>query len=244
MTLIAAAASPLWYLSRGAGLTSLVLLSAAVVLGVLVASGYGTKETPRFYLSGLHRSVSLMSVVMVGIHIVAIELDTYVAVGWLGAVVPFASPYRTIWTGLGAVALDLMLAVAVTSIMRSRVGYSSWRLVHWLAYLSWPVAIVHGLGDGSDSRAGWAELIYLACALAVLAAVVYRLIMAKRLTVASRWGVGLAGLGAAVAIALWAISGPLQAGWSARAGTPVPSAAAAFESQSHPVGAIQVDRRL
>ena len=56
------------------------------------------------------------------------------------------------WLGLGAVSFDLLLAVLITSVLRRRLGYRSWRAVHWLAYASWPVAVIHGIGTGTDDR--------------------------------------------------------------------------------------------
>ena len=84
--------------------------------------------------------------------------------------------YRPLWLGLGAVAFDLLSALVVTSLLRARIGYRAWRAVHWLAYASWPFALVHGLGTGSDSRFGWLVLITIVCAGAVGAALAARLL--------------------------------------------------------------------
>ena len=65
-------------------------------------------------------------------------------------VVPFVGAYRPFWLGLGALALDLLAALIVTSLLRARIGLRAWRAVHWVAYACWPVALVHGLGTGSD----------------------------------------------------------------------------------------------
>lgn len=231
MILLASAGpSPLWYLTRGTGLVSLVLLSAIVALGVVTHSGWQRPAWPRFATLGLHRNLSLLAVVFLAIHIITAELDTFAPVGWLAVLVPFASAYRPIWLGLGTLAFDLLLALTITSLLRVRLGLRAWRAVHWLAYLCWPVAVVHGLGTGTDPRLGWVQLLYAACVAAVAAAAGWRLVMAvgqpgRRLAGAA--GVALALIG----VTAWAFSGPLSPGWSKRAGTPTRLVATARPSE-------------
>jgi methionine sulfoxide reductase heme-binding subunit len=83
------------------------------------------------------------------------------------AFIPFISPYRPLWLGLGAIALDLLIALTVTSLLRARLGHRSWRLVHWTAYLCWPLAVLHGLGTGSDTRTRWVLVVTLLCVAAI-----------------------------------------------------------------------------
>ena len=115
-------------------------------------------------MAGLHRNLTLLALVFVAAHVVTTVADGFAPIGLLDAVVPFVSPYRPIWLGLGAVAFDLLLALVVTSLLRARIGYRSWRVVHWLAYAAWPVALVHALGTGSDARIGWFALLGFGCA--------------------------------------------------------------------------------
>jgi predicted ferric reductase len=138
---------------------SLVLLTAAVVLGVVTSVRWASPRWPRFVLEQLHRNVSLLTLVFIAIHVATSVIDGFVPLRWLDAVVPFSSAYQPLWTGLGAVALDLLLAVAVTSLLRVRLGYRAWRTVHWFSYACWPVALVHGLGMGSDTSHQWMLLV-------------------------------------------------------------------------------------
>ena len=80
---------------------------------------------------------------------------------------PFVGSYRPFWQGLGTVGLELILALVVTSLLRTRMPERVWRGVHWLAYVSWPVAFAHGLGNGTDSGAGWMRAIAGCSALTV-----------------------------------------------------------------------------
>lgn len=170
----------LWYLTRGSGTVSLLLLSASVVLGVTVTARWATAHWPRFLVEGLHKNISLLSIVFLGVHIVTAIADGYAPIRWLDAVVPFGSQYRPLWLGLGALAFDFLIAVAVTSVLRVRIGHQVWRAVHWLAYACWPVAIVHGLGIGSDSGQAWMQVLDAVCAAAVLGAVAWRLTLGTR----------------------------------------------------------------
>jgi sulfoxide reductase heme-binding subunit YedZ len=166
----------LWYTTRGAGVVSLLLLSAVVVLGVLSVRRFETAGWPRFLTVGLHRNLSLLAVVFLLIHIVTAVVDPFTNLGWAAAAIPFSSYYRTFWLGLGTVAAELMAAIVVTSLLRRWIGAWAWRLVHWLAYASWPIAVVHGWGTGTDSGAAWLLAIQVLCILAVGLAVLARLV--------------------------------------------------------------------
>jgi DMSO/TMAO reductase YedYZ heme-binding membrane subunit len=206
----------LWYLSRGTGVVSLLLLTAAVVLGVAGP----LRARPRVLLAGFHRNLPLLAIAFVVAHVLTTVADGYAPIGVKDAILPFLSPYRPVWLGLGTVAFDLLLALVATSLLRARIGLRGWRAVHWLAYLSWPVALMHGLGTGTDGRSGWLLVLVAACAVTVAAAVVLRLVRTPGIDGGRR----LAGLGAVPATLLvlfiWAKTGPLQHGWALRAGTP------------------------
>jgi methionine sulfoxide reductase heme-binding subunit len=165
----------LWYATRATGVMALLLLTATVILGVAGSARFATPRWPRIVTAGLHRNLSLLAVAFVAAHVATTVLDAYVPIGWLAAVVPFNSPYRTFWLGLGAVATDLLLAVAATSLLRVRLGYRAWRSVHWLGYAAWPVALGHGLGTGTDTGLPWLLALDAVCMAAVVCALGWRL---------------------------------------------------------------------
>jgi sulfoxide reductase heme-binding subunit YedZ len=165
----------LWYLTRGSGAVTLLLLTAAVVLGITTRTHRAGLRWPRFVTAGLHRNVSLLVVVFLAVHVATTVIDGYAPIGWLDALVPFRSAYRPLLLGLGALAADLLLALVVTSLLRRRIGQRGWRAVHRLAYACWPVAFVHGLGVGSDTGQAWMLVLDACAAAAVGAAVVWRL---------------------------------------------------------------------
>jgi methionine sulfoxide reductase heme-binding subunit len=172
----------LWYATRATGLVTLLLLTASVLLGILTAGRFSSERWPRFLSQGLHRNLSLLVLVFLVLHVGTTLIDTYVSIPVTAAFIPFISSYHTIWLGLGAVASDLLLALLATSLLRKRIGHRSWRLVHWLAYACWPVAVAHGLGIGTDRNATWVFVLTMACALAVLAVATWRLVAGARVS--------------------------------------------------------------
>ena len=166
----------LWYTTRATGLVAMLLLTATVVLGLLTTRRASAHSCPRFVLQDLHKRISILAVCFLGIHILTSVLDTYVHIGWLAVVVPFSSPYQRFFVGLGAVSLDLLLAVLLSSLARSHIRARTWRAVHWLAYLSWPVAIAHGIGSGTDIRTGWVDGLVGLCCVAVVVTATWRFV--------------------------------------------------------------------
>ena len=167
----------LWYTTRGAGAVSLVLLSAVVVLGVLSSLRFEVPSWPRFLTTGLHRNLALTAVVFLALHIVTAVVDPFTHLGWLAAVIPFSSYYRTFWLGLGVIAFELLAAITISSLVRGLIGHSTWRAIHWLSYGSWPIAVIHGFGTGTDTWSSWMLAIDVVCIVAVGGSVIARLAM-------------------------------------------------------------------
>lgn len=209
----------LWYLTRGSGAVALLLLTAAVVLGIASSLGARSARWPRFAVGKTHRNVTLLAIAFVVLHVVTTVADRYAPIGLKDAIVPFASPYRPVWLGLGAVAFDLLLALAVTSYLRHRLGFGVWRAVHWLAYVSWPVAVAHSFGTGSDARVAWLPMLGAVSAAVVALAVLVRVIAAPVAT-RVRAAAVVGALAVPGALVLWYARGPALQGWAKRAGTP------------------------
>ena len=212
--------SAYWYLARGTGAVALVLLTASVVIGIVGSVRVVTARWPRFAIDAVHRDVSLLVIVVLAIHIVTSVLDGFAPITLLDGVIPFNSPYRPLWLGLGTLSFDLLVAIAVTSIVRRRLGYRAWRTVHWLAYASWPVAVLHGLGTGSDVKQWWMLALTVICIVAVLAAVWTRIAHVSSEHAGLRAPATALAVITPVGLMIFTIAGPLQTGWARRAGTP------------------------
>jgi methionine sulfoxide reductase heme-binding subunit len=218
--LAAAGPSAYWYLTRSSGAVALVLLTLALVLGVVDVRRWSTETWPRFVVDSLHRNVSLLALAFLGLHILTAVLDSFAPISLTNAVIPFTGSYRPFWLGLGALSFDLMLAVIITSLLRRRMGHATWRAVHWLAYASWPIALLHGFGTGSDVKSTWMLAISIGCLLAAIAAVLARIAAGWPDHLARR-GAALGGAGIfTLGLILWLPSGPLGKEWARRSGTP------------------------
>ncbi|WP_269857239.1 ferric reductase-like transmembrane domain-containing protein [Streptomyces sp. RPT161] len=215
--LAASGPSPLWYATRAGGTVALLLLTATVALGIAVGGRYEPRRGARFEIGALHRNLSVLTLVFLALHIVTAIADTFVNLGWLVAVVPFAASYRTFWLGLGTVAFDLMLAVAATSAVRLRLGQRRWKAVHWLGYAAWPVALFHAAGTGTDTRLSVQLALYAGCVAVVVAAVWWRLYRAGPGRLAARLWAGVAAAVVPVVLAMFLNWGPTQSGWAQRA---------------------------
>ena len=209
----------LWYLTRGSGAVTLVLLTVSMGLGVAGTFRWRSSLLPRFSVAALHRNLTLLAVVFLGVHVVTSVADTYAPVGVKDAFIPFTSAYRPFWLGLGALAGDLLLALIVTSLLRVRLGLRAWRWTHWFAYGCWPLALFHSLGTGSDPRAGWLQAVASVSVGLVLVSIAVRLAR-SRVDASLRLGAAGGALAAALLGSIWFASGPGAPGWAAKAGTP------------------------
>ena len=211
--------SAYWYLARGTGAVALVLLTASVVIGIVGSVRFVAARWPRFAIDAVHRDVSLLVLVVLAIHILTSVLDGFAPITLLDGVIPFNTPYRPLWMGVGTLSFDLLVAIVVTSIVRRRLGYRAWRAVHWLAYASWPVAVLHGLGTGSDVKQWWMLALTVVCIVAVLVAVWIRIASISDHAALRAPATALAVI-TPIGLVIFTLAGPLQRGWARRAGTP------------------------
>jgi hypothetical protein len=226
----------LWYLTRATGLVSLILLTLVMVLGIAQIERWAPARRPRFVTLGLHRNASLLAVAFLGVHIISAVVDSYAPIDLAAIVLPFSSRYRPIWLGLGALAFDLLVALIATSLLRPRISQPLWRGIHWAAYACWPLAFVHGLGTGSDGRVGWVQVLDVACLAAILAAVAWRLVSNWQAEPAARLAGAIGGSLAALVVVAWAATGPTQAGWARKSGTPSALLASGATTTAPPTG--------
>jgi DMSO/TMAO reductase YedYZ heme-binding membrane subunit len=171
-----AATSPwLWYVTRSTATVGLILLTLSVVLGIATHVRFAVPAWPRFASQEFHRNVSLMAMVFVALHITTTVADSYVNVPVWSAILPMTSPYRRLSVSLGAAAFDLLLVVLISSLLRNRISIDWWRGIHYLSYVSAPIAALHVFLLGTDVKKGshWLLFVLAGClAVAVAAGVV------------------------------------------------------------------------
>jgi methionine sulfoxide reductase heme-binding subunit len=164
----------LWYTARAGGMLAFALLTASVVLGLALSGRARLRHWPRFAVEDVHRFAGLLAGTFVGIHVLALLLDTYVPFSLAQVVVPGTATYRPVATALGVVALELLAALAITNRCRKRLSYRFWRRAHYLNFAVWSLALVHGIAAGTDSGTAWAVALYALAAGSVAGLVVWR----------------------------------------------------------------------
>lgn len=211
--------SVLWYITRGTGSVLLLVLSLSVALGILTFGRWQSRTLPRFVTVTMHRNLALFSIVLLAIHMLTAILDPFAHLGLKDALIPFSSAYRPLWLGIGVISGEIMVAIAVTSLVRVWLRFTVWKGIHLLSYLSWPLAVFHGLGTGSDARHSWFLWLTAACVTIVVVSLVYRVSL-QRTGVTQRKAATFTMSVGVFALILWTITGPLQSNWAIRAGTP------------------------
>ncbi|MFL6131087.1 MAG: ferric reductase-like transmembrane domain-containing protein [Mycobacteriales bacterium] len=209
-----------WFVARASGFVGLALITLSLVLGIGSSTRMSSAGWPRFVTQALHRDVSLFVLVLLAVHVFAVILDDYVTITIADSLIPFVASYRPVWLGLGVLSADLFVALVVSSELRHRLGYGAWRAVHWTAYACWPLAIVHSLGTGSDTRRGWAVWFVVGCVLLVLLAVAWRIVEGWPRRAVLRAGAVIVTACTVAMVLTWAKQGPLAPGWSKRSGPP------------------------
>lgn len=207
-----------WDTARAGGFAAYILVSVAVSVGLVLRNRWQTPKWPRLITNELHGYSSLLALVFIAIHVLAVLVDPFTRFGLAEVFVPFVSHYRPVWMGLGIVALYLLLAVWVSSRLRAHIGHGTWRRIHVLAYGVYVAATIHGLGTGSDTRSVWASIIYASSVVVVGGLAARRLLVPAARGQRRRPALAAVGGGVLVLTAVWAVAGPLAAHWAARAG--------------------------
>jgi sulfoxide reductase heme-binding subunit YedZ len=169
-----------WVLARGSGMAALVLLTLVVCLGLALSLRMASDAWPRVLTTEGHRQLTNLALAMTGLHLAMLLADADAAMSVADLVIPFASGYRPVATGLGVLALYVLLVTWVSTLLRARLGQRRWRALHRVAIAAWALAMLHGVFGGSDTGTPWAVFTY------VLAGLVTGMLFAARVAAARR----------------------------------------------------------
>ncbi len=208
-----------WDVARAGGFTAYVLLTLAVAIGLALSVHLQSPRWPRIINSELHNFLTLLSLIFIGVHVLAVWIDPFTRFGWNEVFIPLVSYYRPVWMALGIVALYLGLAIGISTWVRPWIGYTWWRRLHVFTLLAYALVTVHGIATGSDTQTWWGIAIYVA-SVALVGSLLFRRLLVP-VNARSRSHPGFAVLiGIAVLVGIvWTLAGPLQSGWGAQAGT-------------------------
>lgn len=222
-----------WEVARVGGLLAYLLTTLSVVLGLLLSLKAHSTRWPRFITNELHRHVTLLSLVFIAVHSLAVLVDPFTGFTLGEVLLPMASHYRPLWIAFGVVGTYLAVAIWLSEYVRGWVGYAWWHRFHLLAFVVFLLGTVHGLGAGSDSSTGWALILYGGSVLLVAALVLVR--VGRALPDRLRGGMAIGVMALVLALAVFAVAGPLQPGWNAIANNGNGNGASAAWLASHPV---------
>ena len=163
----------LWFAARGAGIVSLLILTASAAFGLITVTRFQAAGWPRFFNYEMHRRISLLSTAFLATHIGAAILDPYLKLG-LTALLPLGSSWKPVPIALGVIALYLVVALIATSLLRRHLGQRAWKMVHWTSYLMWPLALAHTVTAGTDALTPWMLAVEAVCLAIVAGAAAWR----------------------------------------------------------------------
>ncbi len=169
-----------WYTARSAGIVAWALLTASVLWGLALSTKvfgggvFGKRPRPNWLLD-LHRFLGGTAVVFTVVHVVSILLDSFVHFGPADLLVPFVSSWHPVAVAWGIVGFYFLLAIEITSLLRSRLSKRAWRLTHYLSFPLFVFATIHALTAGTDRNTVLMRYGIIVCAVAVLVLTLVRI---------------------------------------------------------------------
>ena len=177
-TLLGAEPKAYWFMSRGSAIVGFILLWMSMALGLVI-----TNKIARVWPGGptafeLHEYVSLLGMGFVLFHGLILMGDHYINYNLAQVLLPFASQnYRPFWVGLGQLGLYTWAVVNGSFYIRRKIGTRTWRLIHFVSFATFAMAMVHGLASGSDSNTVWGMTMYWITGGSLLFLIMYRILV-------------------------------------------------------------------
>jgi sulfoxide reductase heme-binding subunit YedZ len=192
-----------WYTIRAAGISAYLLLFLTVATG-LVLSGPGGAWWKGIPILPLHRFLTWLMGAFLAVHVLVLLVDNYLRFSVLEVLEPFAAQYEPFWTGVGVLAMYLVVLVVASTAVRRELHNLLWYGLHLLSYPAFVFSTAHGITTGADTKRGWMWLLYVACAAiaAALLAVRFTRLATGSTDWLQRWGPGVLAGGVFAAMVL------------------------------------------
>jgi sulfoxide reductase heme-binding subunit YedZ len=162
-----------WYLTRIAGIIAYLLLWISTAWGIAIPSKFFDRVLHRSITFEFHQFISLLGLGFLALHMLVLLADQYMPYSVAQLLVPFISPYRPIWVGVGVIAFYLLVLVTVTFYIRQRIGMKAFRYIHYTSLLAYLGATVHGIYSGTDTPLSMMMLMYAGTFLVIVFLFVY-----------------------------------------------------------------------
>lgn len=157
-----------WYVTRSAGIIAYLLLWFSTVWGLVLPTKLLTPALEQTFTVDFHEFISLLSIGFTLLHVFVLTIDRYLPYTPLQIMIPFLSPYRPFWVGLGVLGFYIALLVTVTFYLRSKIGMKTFRSIHVLSLLGYLGVTLHGLYAGTDAPLLTMQFLYKGTALVVI----------------------------------------------------------------------------
>jgi len=179
-----------WYVTRAAGMIAYLLLWLSTVWGLAIPTKLFGEVLSGDFTFDFHKFISLLSLGFLGLHIAVLTADRYLPFTVAQLLVPFLSPYRPLWVGIGVLTFYLLLLVTVTFYLRKQIGMKAFRTIHYASLVAYLGAVAHALLSGTDSSLPVVILLYVGTSSVVIFLTVYwlvRLWMQHKFSASSSW---------------------------------------------------------
>jgi sulfoxide reductase heme-binding subunit YedZ len=167
----------MWYITRSAGLTAYMVMWLSTAWGLAVSSKILDAMLHRSFTYDFHQFLSLLAIGFTVLHVGVLMADRYLPYSLAQILVPFLSPYRPVWVGIGVIALYLTLLVTVTFYIRGRIGMKAFRYIHMSSLLAYLGVTVHSLLSGTDSSLPSVLMMYTGTFLVIIFLTAYWLVI-------------------------------------------------------------------
>lgn len=164
-----------WLFERLFAWLAYLAITGSVVYGLLLSTRLLDALAHRPVSFALHQDLAAIGVGLAGIHGMLLGLDTKVPFSLPQILVPGLAPHAPLAVAVGQFAMYIALVVVASFYLRRLIGQRTWRLLHYLTFLAFLGATIHGIGAGTDTNASWAQWIYLGSGTIVWFLLVYRI---------------------------------------------------------------------
>jgi len=166
-----------WYSVRALGFLAYFVLAMSVLYGLLLSTKILDTIAHRPVSFALHKDLAIVAMILATLHGALLVFDQSFDFTPRSIIVPFASPYSPVTVGIGQLTFYASAVVTASFYVRRHIGQRAWRVLHYVTFLAFIGATLHGIASGSDTGSGWAFWVYLVPATLSIFLLTYRIVV-------------------------------------------------------------------